>query len=71
MFRFNLIWITQTSSPFLIFKEYTIPMSKDSCFVSPLYFSQNREDLFSPSSKFFLNIFFFQIPDSFADRESG
>ena len=46
-------------------------MSKDSCFVSPLYFSQNQEDLFSPSSKFFLNIFFFQIPDSFADRESG
>ena len=35
-------------------------MSKDSCFVSPLYFSQKSEDLFSLSSKFFLfNIFFF------------
>ena len=46
-------------------------MSKDSCFVSPLYFSQKSEDLFSLSSKFFLfNIFFFQIPDPFADRES-
>ena len=35
-------------------------MSKDSCFVSPLYFSQKSEDLFSLSSKFFFfNIFFF------------
>lgn len=46
-------------------------MSKDPCFVSPLYFSQKSEDLFSLSSKFFFfNIFFFQIPDPFADRES-